>query len=152
MARTIVTTDDITDEPNAEEVTFALDGKVYKIDLTEEGEAELRRAVAVYIVYGREAGRLSITGEKPIPAPRLRARGQEQDPDAGRHTREEIDECREFCEANGIVMSEAQGRIPVIVWKAWRTNDSSIVPAHLLVTKPTDRQLKMPAFEEAQAS
>lgn len=154
MARQIVVTDDITEEPNAEEVTFAIDGKVYKIDLTQEGEQELRRALGLYIHYGREAGRLTIGSEKANPMPQRRLRGQEADPDTGRHTKEEIDSCREFCEKHGIEISEARGRIPVIVWKAWRTNDPAIVPEHLLLTEPTDRQLKMPAFEapSAQAS
>lgn len=148
MARQIVIRDDITDEPDAEEDTFAIDGTVFKIDLTEEGSAELRRALAPYLNNARIAGRLAISGEKPQAAPRLRPRGQEPDPDAGRHTREEIDSCREFCEANGIEMSEAQGRIPVIVWKAWRTNDTSLVPDYLLVKEPTKRQV---AMEEAEA-
>lgn len=144
MARYLVTRDDITGEIDAAEVTFAFRGEVYKIDLTEEGENELGRALALYIANGRVAGKLSISGtEKRAPQPVLRQRGEPENPDLGRHSPEEIESCRQFCEENGIKLSSAQGRIPVIIWTAWRTKDASIVPEHLMVAEPSARQLKM---------
>ncbi len=55
MAQTIIVklTDDIDGGDAEETVSFALDGKVYQIDLNEKNASALRKAFATYIENGR---------------------------------------------------------------------------------------------------
>lgn len=49
MARQEIITDDITGEPNAQQVYIALNSKAWTIDLAEGGRAKLDRALAPFL-------------------------------------------------------------------------------------------------------
>jgi len=59
MARTVsvVTTDDLDGSPDAETVSFGLDGVSYEIDLAAANKTRLAAAVAPYIAAGRKVSR-----------------------------------------------------------------------------------------------
>lgn len=138
MARRVIIEDDITGEPNANEVVFALRNKVYKTDLTEEGEAELEAVLAPYIAVARDGGKLIISNERYRAAPTEVT----DDYDTGRHTKEETAAVREFGDKHGIKLPV--GKIPRDVWAAWRTNNLDLLrPGRLPDSKPTPRQVKM---------
>ncbi len=75
MARKVhvVLEDDIDGSAGAETVVFALDGKTYEIDLSEENAAALRESFAQWIGAGR---RVSAQGS-PEARPRSARRGQD---------------------------------------------------------------------------
>lgn len=108
MARKIVhqLVDDIDGtvlEPGeGETVIFALDGKSYEIDLTEQNSAKLRDALAPYVTAARRAGSAS-TGTK---APRRSANKVDYGP------------IREWAKKNGYTISD-RGRVPANVLEAY---------------------------------
>ena len=59
MARkvSVVTTDDLDGSPDAETVSFGLDGVSYEIDLAAANKTRLAAAVAPYMAAGRKVGR-----------------------------------------------------------------------------------------------
>jgi Spy/CpxP family protein refolding chaperone len=59
MARSVavVVTDDIDGSPDAETMTFGLDGVTYEIDLSADNRARLERDIAPYIDAGRRIAR-----------------------------------------------------------------------------------------------
>src|SRR5215471_6664469 len=59
MARTVsvVITDDMDGSPDAETVTFGLNGVTYEIDLAEANRAKLSGAFAPFIAAGRRSSR-----------------------------------------------------------------------------------------------
>jgi Lsr2 len=69
MASTVsvVISDDIDGSPNAQTVTFGLDGVTYEIDLTKKNKAKLERDVAPYIEAGRRISpaRGRVTATRP---------------------------------------------------------------------------------------
>ena len=68
-ARKIVTelTDDLDGAPADETVSFALDGRVYSIDLSTDDATALRKAYAAYISAGRSI-RQGRSVRRPAPA------------------------------------------------------------------------------------
>jgi hypothetical protein len=60
MAKTVsvVVSDDIDGSPNAEPVTFGLDGVTYEIDLGKKNRTRLERDFAPYIEAGRRISRV----------------------------------------------------------------------------------------------
>jgi hypothetical protein len=96
MARSVavVVTDDIDGSPDAETVTFGLDGVTYEIDLSTGNRARLERDFAPYIEAGRRISR-------------GRNRGSQ-----GRSAGPRIDRAavRAWAKENGIQVSE-RGRI-----------------------------------------
>jgi Lsr2 len=74
MAKTVsvVVNDDIDGSPNAETVTFGLDGVTYEIDLAKKNRAKLEREFAPYIEAGRRLSRTRgrATGSRS-PSPRV---------------------------------------------------------------------------------
>ncbi len=61
--------DDINGGEAAETVAFALDGKAYEIDLSEENATSLRKALAPWIAAGRRASSGRVVDVRP-KAPR----------------------------------------------------------------------------------
>lgn len=59
MAKTVsvLVNDDIDGSPNAETITFGLDGVTYEIDLGKKNKAKLEREFAPYIEAGRRMSR-----------------------------------------------------------------------------------------------
>lgn len=106
--RTIVElTDDIDGSKADETVTFALEGKSYQIDLSEQNAAKLRGAFAEYVGAARRVG-----GNAGAPGGRgKRDRG-------ARRSTSETAPMREWAKANGHSVSE-RGRIPAAVVAAY---------------------------------
>jgi nucleoid-associated protein Lsr2 len=74
MARSVavVVTDDLDGSPDAETVTFGLDGMTYEIDLSADNRARLERDFAPYMEAGRRISRGRIRGSQGRPAaPRI---------------------------------------------------------------------------------
>lgn len=73
MAKTVsvVVSDDIDGSPNAQTVTFGLDGVAYEVDLGKKNRARLERDLAPYIEAGRRISRArnQMTASRP-PSPR----------------------------------------------------------------------------------
>jgi hypothetical protein len=106
--RTVVTLeDDLTGEEADETVNFALDGRVFEIDLSESNAAALREAMAPYVAVARRAGRVS------VPAARRGA--------PLRHVVTEVDPAavRAWAASNGYEVSP-RGRISRAVQEAFK--------------------------------
>ncbi len=86
--------DDIDGTPGAETVQFALDGRAYEIDLSEENAARLREALAPWMASGRR-----VTA-RDAGEPRRRAARRSED----------TADIRAWAQANGIPVS-SRGRI-----------------------------------------
>lgn len=108
MARKIVhqLVDDIDGtvlEPGeGETVIFALDGKSYEIDLTEENSAKLRDALSPYVSAARRAGSASTAAKAP------RRGGSKVD----------YGPIREWAKKNGYTVSD-RGRVSATVLEAY---------------------------------
>jgi hypothetical protein len=63
----VVTTDDLDGSPDAETVSFGLDGVSYEIDLATANKSRLAAAIAPYIAAGRKVSRAR-RGRAPQPA------------------------------------------------------------------------------------
>lgn len=93
----IVLVDDIDESEADESVSFALDGKEYTIDLSDEHATALREALAPYVAHARpvsgrrrSTGGSRSTGSGPAPA-EIRAWARENGfevPDRGRVSQE----------------------------------------------------------------
>lgn len=141
MAQIITTVDDITGEPGAETIDFGVEGKYYRIDLTEEGKAEFLAAMRPYMAHGQHCGNmeLSAKGQKSRPAPTISKRDH-----FGRHTPEEVQACREWAARIGVNLPPGQGRIPVDIWEAHDADDITLLrPGRLPDATLTPRQQQM---------
>jgi hypothetical protein len=90
----VVVTDDLTGEPGARTITFALESKSYEIDLSEDNVAALRAALQPWIDAGRPAG------PARVPSPR---RGGGGEPSAA--------QVRAWARENGLSVPD-RGRLP----------------------------------------
>ena len=64
MARQITITDDLDGSPNAETVSYSVDGQDYEIDLSPENREKFRQALAPYLAKSR-----AVESPSPPPAP-----------------------------------------------------------------------------------
>ena len=106
--RTIVTLeDDLTGGEADETLSFAIDGKAYEIDLSEQNAVALRELLAPYVAVARRAGRIN------VPAAR---RGSPL-----RHVATEVDPAavRAWAASNGYEVSP-RGRISRAVQDAFK--------------------------------
>jgi Lsr2 len=114
--KTIVTlVDDLTGEAaeNISTVEFALDGRAYELDLTDENSARLHDALAPYVNAARKLGGRRRRGARP-------GRGV---PSAGRgpgYDRQTLKSVREWAKKNGYNVRD-RGRLPAEVLQAWQT-------------------------------
>jgi hypothetical protein len=110
MAQQVTTSfiDDIDGSAAEGTVAFAIDGKMYDIDLSAANAARLRDVFAPYVGAARRAGR----GRQP----RRRASTRTSE-------REENQAIRAWAEAEGMTVS-ARGRIPGRVLEAYRSRDA----------------------------
>ena len=90
----VILQDDIDGSEPAQTVYFALDGKAYEIDLTEQNAAALRNALAPWIAAARNASTAQ------IPEPRANAGSSDA-----------VD-IRRWAKENGIPVSE-RGRVSI---------------------------------------
>jgi hypothetical protein len=105
--------DDLDGSEASGTVEFALDGRSYEIDLSDENAARLRDALAPFVTAGRKAGgRSSGRGRgqsKPAAEPEKPARSN----------RAETAAIRQWAREHGHEISE-RGRIPKSVLEAYR--------------------------------
>lgn len=93
--------DDITQEAAAETVTFALDGIIYEIDLSEDNALKLREDFASWISSARRTGgrrRTSKSSTGPVQG--------------------DTQEIRAWAQKNGYSVSD-RGRIPAAITEAY---------------------------------
>lgn len=109
MARKTVVIDDLDGSEDAREVTFALDGETWRIDLSERNRQRLRAALGEFI----EAG-VKITGSRGRAAGAAAPRSQP----AGSGDTAVI---REWARANGYEVND-RGRIPAAVIEAYEAS------------------------------
>jgi hypothetical protein len=112
--RTVRFVDDLDGSVASGTVTFALDGRSYEIDLSEENAGRLYDALAPFVDAARKSGGRG-SG---------RGRRAAQDEPAGekksaRSNREETHAIREWARQHGHQMSD-RGRIPKSVIEAYR--------------------------------
>jgi Lsr2 len=115
---TVTFVDDLDGSEASGTVEFALDGRSYQIDLSDENTAMLRDALEPFITAARKAGGRS--------SGRGRGRGQGQ-PAAEKpaaSNREETAAIREWARQHGHQISE-RGRIPKSVRDAYREAQNS---------------------------
>jgi hypothetical protein len=107
--------DDLDGSEASGTVEFALDGRSYEIDLSDDNADRLRNALAPFVDAGRKAGgRSSGRGRgrgpsTPTPEPEKPARS----------SREETAAIRQWAREHGHEISE-RGRIPKAVLEAYR--------------------------------
>src|SRR3954463_5194202 len=102
MAKQVITllTDDLDGGEADRTVEFGLDGVNYTIDLSEKNAGKLRKALDPFLGKASRVGRTPVNG-------RLASRNAA----AGRSSREQNQEIREWAGKNGWDVSE-RGRIP----------------------------------------
>jgi len=119
VQKTIVTlVDDLTGEvaENISTVEFALDGRAYELDLTDENNAKLHDALAPYVTAARKLGGRRRRGARPGQAVNVSGRGPGYD-------RQTLKSIREWAKKNGYQLSD-RGRLPAAVLQAWQTAGS----------------------------
>jgi hypothetical protein len=122
--RTIVTlVDDLTGEvaENISTVEFALDGRAYELDLTDENSAKLHDALSQYVNAARKIGgqRRSVT--RPD-------RGTKSASRTTSYNRETLKSIREWAKKNSHNVSD-RGRLPAEVLQAWETAQAAMSKA-----------------------
>ncbi len=114
--------DDLDGSEASGSVEFALDGREYEIDLSDDNAAKLREALAPFVAAGRPAGR-SGRSRLASPSPRRSSSGR---------SRQEMAEMRTWLREHGYQVS-ARGRIPNEFMQAWESktpaNEGSGPPA-----------------------
>jgi Lsr2 len=122
--KTIITlVDDLTGEAaeNISTVEFALDGRAYELDLTDENSAKLHDALSQYVNAARKIGgqRRSVT--RPD-------RGSQSTSRTTGYNRETLKSIREWAKKNGHNVSD-RGRLPAEVLQAWETAQAAMSKA-----------------------
>lgn len=104
MARktTVVLEDDLDGGSASQQVTFALDGVEYQIDLNDSNADKLRSALDPFVAAGRRTG------------------GRQRRPQAepGRNSREWLSTVRDWARSNGFTVSD-RGRVSKTVIDAY---------------------------------
>ena len=114
--KTIVTlVDDLTGEvaENISTVEFALDGRAYELDLTDENSTKLHDALSQYINAARKMGGRRRSGPRP-------GRAIKSTSHTTGYNRETLKSIREWAKRNGHNVSD-RGRLPADVLQAWET-------------------------------
>lgn len=105
---TVTLVDDMDGSQAEEQVSFAVDGRTYEIDLSSANSARLRDALAPFISAARRAGgRRGSAGAAATPRPST--------------DREQNQAIREWAVQHGMKISE-RGRIPSNVLEAYHAN------------------------------
>jgi len=122
--KTIVTlVDDLTGQTaeNISTVEFALDGRSYELDLTDENSAKLHDALGPYVNAARKIGGRRRSGTRPGRAVKTSSR-------AANYNRETLKAIREWAKKNGHNVSD-RGRLPADVVNAWQTAQAGMAKA-----------------------
>lgn len=105
---TVTLVDDLDGSQAEEQVTFAVDGRSYEIDLSKANSTRLRDALAPFISAARRAGGRRGSASATVPARPSTDREQNQ-------------AIREWAVQQGMKISE-RGRIPSNVLEAYHQN------------------------------
>lgn len=134
MARKVIIEDDLSGEPGAEERNFAIGDKVYEIDLTDGSWNWLQDILEPVVEVARQVATINTTanGVQDIRKLGASTRRMPADPEE-RHSREDLDACRSWCNANGVKLPAGGGKIAAVVWQAWALKDVSIVPEKFML-------------------
>lgn len=100
MARRTIVVDDIDGSEDAREVTFALDGETWRIDLSAENRQLLREALGEYIESAVKVGGTRVSRSSSAAATF------------------DLADVREWARANGYEVSD-RGRIPKRILEAY---------------------------------
>jgi hypothetical protein len=114
--KTIVTlVDDLTGEvaENISTVEFALDGRAYELDLTDENSAKLHDALSQYVNAARKIGGRRRSATRPDQGSKSTSR-------TTGYNRETVKSIREWAKKNGRNVSD-RGRLSAEVIQAWET-------------------------------
>jgi hypothetical protein len=114
--KTIVTlVDDLTGEvaENISTVEFALDGRTYELDLTDDNSAKLHDALSQYVNAARKIGGRRRSAARPDGGSKSTGR-------TTGYNRETLKSIREWAKKNGHNISD-RGRLPAEVVQAWET-------------------------------
>jgi hypothetical protein len=103
--------DDLDGSEASGTVSFALDGKAYEIDLSDDNATRLRDSLASFVAAARRSGGTARRGQRSAGA-------SESAPT--RSSREETAAIRTWARENGHEVSE-RGRIPKAVVQAYQT-------------------------------
>ena len=105
--------DDLDGSDAAGTVSFAIDGRAYEIDLSEDNAARLRESLASFVAAGRKSGGSAATGRR---APKMTASsGRRPQP----LDREQTAAIRAWARQNGHEVSD-RGRISKAVLDAFQ--------------------------------
>jgi Lsr2 len=104
--------DDLDGSEAAGTVSFALDGRTYEIDLSDDNATRLRDSLATFVAAARRSGTSARRGRTP------RGAGEVASAPA-RSSREETAAIRTWARENGHEVSE-RGRIPKAVVQAYQ--------------------------------
>jgi hypothetical protein len=107
--------DDLDGSDASGTVSFALDGRSYEIDLSDENAARLRDALASFVAAARRGGGTTATRRGRSQ----RSTAENVEPSA-RSNREETAAIRTWARENGHEVSE-RGRIPKAVVEAYQS-------------------------------
>lgn len=123
MAKVVSIVDDITGEPDADRILFGLGDDAYSVDLTKEGQEELRVLLAPYMSKGVRLGKLQVAGGSPVRAESQRAKPLS----AIKHTKEEMEGVRAWCAEHGIPLRDGGGRVSSDIWNGFEHDDVTLV-------------------------
>ncbi len=107
--------DDLDGSDAVGTIDFALEGRVYAIDLSDSNAAKLRDALAPYIAAGRRTGGRAKRSAAASP----KSSSPSGETSAVRTNRDETAAIREWARANGFPDVANRGRIPVSVLDAY---------------------------------
>jgi len=122
--KTIVTlVDDLTGEvaENISTAEFALDGRTYELDLTEENSAKLHDALSQYVNAARKLGGRRRSRAHPARATKTTGR-------APGYNRETLKSIRAWAKQNGHRVSD-RGRLSAEVLQAWHSAQAGMTHA-----------------------
>jgi hypothetical protein len=104
--------DDLDGSAAAGTVSFALDGRAYEIDLSDDNAAKLRDSLALFVAAARKNGGSAATGSRRTPKMTASSRPQPLD-------REQTAAIRAWARQNGHEVSD-RGRISKTVVAAFQ--------------------------------
>lgn len=108
-------------QPRTCTVEFALDGRSYELDLTDENSAKLHDALTQYVNAARKIGGRRRSGARP-------GRAITSTSHAANYNRETLKAIREWAKKNGHNVSD-RGRLSAEVLEAWETAQAGMSKA-----------------------
>lgn len=123
MARKVLFLDDLTGEEGAEERVFAIGENVYEADLVDSTWTWYQDVLGPLVEASKQIGTMRGTEVKRFATPRKPPETSDE-----RHSREELDQCRAWCDANRIKLPSGGGKIATAIWQGFALKDPSVIP------------------------